>query len=188
MVKQANFALKCRYISTIADNQYAFGWMFESNYVNYVWGFPGGSSGKESACQSQRHWSDPWFGKIPWRRKWQPTPVFLPEKSHGQRRLVGLRRVRHWLSMHAYICVCICVCMCIFFPNNDIWNSRAEITFLRARSLSQILLFLPKLLPVCLLWSSPLWHILSPVLETSKETTEKLQEVLVQRGKCNIGT
>ena len=26
---------------------------------------------------------DPWVGKIPWRRKWQPTPVFLPEKSHG---------------------------------------------------------------------------------------------------------
>ena len=31
----------------------------------------------------------PWVGKIPWRRKWQPTPVFLPGKSHGQRRLVG---------------------------------------------------------------------------------------------------
>ena len=30
-----------------------------------------------------------WFGKIPWRRKWQPTPVLLPEKSHGQRSLVG---------------------------------------------------------------------------------------------------
>ena len=32
---------------------------------------------------------DPWVGKIPWRRKWQPTPVFLPEKSHGWRSLVG---------------------------------------------------------------------------------------------------
>ena len=30
-----------------------------------------------------------WEGKIPWRREWQHTPVFLPEKSHGQRRLVG---------------------------------------------------------------------------------------------------
>ena len=28
---------------------------------------------------------DPWVGKIPWRRKWQPTPVFLPRESHGQR-------------------------------------------------------------------------------------------------------
>ena len=32
---------------------------------------------------------DPWLGKIPWRRKWEPTPVFLPEKSHGQRSLAG---------------------------------------------------------------------------------------------------
>ena len=32
---------------------------------------------------------DPWVGKIPWRRKWQPTPVFLSAKSHGQRSLVG---------------------------------------------------------------------------------------------------
>ena len=32
---------------------------------------------------------DPWVRKIPWRKKWQPTPVFLPEKSHGQRSLVG---------------------------------------------------------------------------------------------------
>ena len=31
---------------------------------------------------------DPWVGKIPWRRKWQPTPVLLPRKSHGRRRLV----------------------------------------------------------------------------------------------------
>ena len=30
-----------------------------------------------------------WVGKIPWRRKWQPTPVLLPGQSHGQRRLVG---------------------------------------------------------------------------------------------------
>ena len=33
--------------------------------------------------------SDPWVRKIPWRRKWQPTPVFLPGKFHGQRSLVG---------------------------------------------------------------------------------------------------
>ena len=32
---------------------------------------------------------DPWIGKIPQRRKWQPTPVFLPGKSHGQRSLVA---------------------------------------------------------------------------------------------------
>ena len=32
---------------------------------------------------------DPWIGKIPWRREWLPTPVFLPGESHGQRSLVG---------------------------------------------------------------------------------------------------
>ena len=32
---------------------------------------------------------DSWVGKIPWRRKWQPTPVFLPGKYHGQRSLAG---------------------------------------------------------------------------------------------------
>ena len=46
-------------------------------------------SGKESACQFRRCGFDPWVGKIPWRRKWQPTPVFLPGKSHGQRSLAG---------------------------------------------------------------------------------------------------
>ena len=50
------------------------------------------SSGKEFACQCQRHKRfefDPWVVKIPWRRERQPTPVFLPGKSHGQRSLVG---------------------------------------------------------------------------------------------------
>ena len=32
---------------------------------------------------------DPWMGKIPWRRKWQPTQIFLPRKAYGQRSLVG---------------------------------------------------------------------------------------------------
>ena len=50
---------------------------------------PGWCSGKESTCQFRRHGFDPWVGKIPWRRKWQPTPVFLSGKSHGQRSLVG---------------------------------------------------------------------------------------------------
>ena len=34
---------------------------------------------------------DPWVGKIPWRRKWQSTPVLLPGKSHGWKSLVGYR-------------------------------------------------------------------------------------------------
>ena len=37
----------------------------------------------------QEIWDDPWVGKIPWRRKWQPIPVFLPGEVHGQRSLEG---------------------------------------------------------------------------------------------------
>ena len=55
-------------------------------------GLPRWRSGKESACQCRRcrrHGLDPWVRKIPWRRKWQPTPGFLPGKFHGQRSLAG---------------------------------------------------------------------------------------------------
>ena len=47
------------------------------------------ASGQESTCQCRRLGFDPWVGTTPWRRKWQPTPVFLPGKSHGQRNLAG---------------------------------------------------------------------------------------------------
>ena len=49
-------------------------------------------SGKESAClcrRCKRPGFDPWVGKISWRKKWKPTPVFLPGEVHGQRRLAG---------------------------------------------------------------------------------------------------
>ena len=65
-------------------------------------GFSSGSAGKDSPCQCRqckRHGFDTWVGKIPWRRKWQPTPVFLPGKFHGQRSLAVYspwgRRVEH---------------------------------------------------------------------------------------------
>ena len=64
--------------------------------------FPGGASGEELAYQCRRHMTcglDPWVGEIPLRRAWQPTPVFLPGESHGQRSLAGYspwgRRVGH---------------------------------------------------------------------------------------------
>ena len=50
------------------------------------------TTGKESACQCRRPRRpgfDPCIEKIPWRRKWQPTPVFLPGESHGQSSLAG---------------------------------------------------------------------------------------------------
>ena len=55
-------------------------------------GFPAGASGKEPTWQCRRpkkHGFDPWVRKIPWRRKWQHTPVFSPGKSQGPKSLVG---------------------------------------------------------------------------------------------------
>ena len=49
-------------------------------------GFSGGAGGKEPACQCRRHKRcgfNPWVRKIPWRRAWQPTPIFSPRESHG---------------------------------------------------------------------------------------------------------
>ena len=48
----------------------------------------------KNSCLFRRRRFNPWVGKIPWRRTWQPTPVFLLGESHGQRSLVGwLQRV-----------------------------------------------------------------------------------------------
>ena len=74
-----------------------------AHYTFYK-GFPSGSVVKKKKkkihLQCRKCGSDAWVRKIPWRRKWQPTPVILPGKSHGQRSLVGFsprgrKRVRH---------------------------------------------------------------------------------------------
>ena len=65
---------------------------------NCTWGLPRWLRGKESACQvmiCRRRGFNPWVRKIPWRRKWQPTPVFLLEKSHGWRRLAAYSPWNH---------------------------------------------------------------------------------------------
>ena len=54
-------------------------------------GLPCWLSGKEPTCQCRRFGFDPWVRKVPWRRKWPPTPVFLPGKSHGQKEPSGLQ-------------------------------------------------------------------------------------------------
>ena len=87
-----------------------YGWeVFHCICVPHLlWGFPGGASDKESTCQCRRckRWGfDCWVGKIPWN--WQPAPVFLPRKFHGQRSLVGyspwgckLSDMTEWLNTH----------------------------------------------------------------------------------------
>ena len=54
----------------------------------YICDFSGGSDSKSICLQCGRPGFDPWVGKIPWRKKWQPTPVLLPGKSHVWRSLV----------------------------------------------------------------------------------------------------
>ena len=51
--------------------------------------FPGGSDGKVSVCNAGDLGLIPGWGRFPWRRKWQPTPVFLPGESNGRKSLVG---------------------------------------------------------------------------------------------------
>ena len=67
--------------------------MDEEGDVNYtstvsVMGVPGGTVVKNPPANAGDGF-DPWVGKIPWRRKWQPTAVFLPGESHEQRSLAG---------------------------------------------------------------------------------------------------
>ena len=70
-------------------------------------GLPRQLSSKESACKCRRHGFNSWVAKIPWRRKWQPTPVFLPGKSHRQRSLDGYsicgHRARHYLMTKQHL-------------------------------------------------------------------------------------
>ena len=77
----------------------------------YAWrGLARWHSGKESACQcrkNKRRGFNSWVKKIPWRRKWQPAPVFLTGESYGQRSLVGYShgvvRVWHdWATEHIH--------------------------------------------------------------------------------------
>ena len=93
--------------------------MFNSSWIYFclisILGLPWWLSGKESVCQCRRYRFDPWVKKILWRRKWQPTPMFLPGKYHGQRNLTGYsswgcKRVRHdWVTkqqhLHIYVYV-----------------------------------------------------------------------------------
>ena len=85
----------------------------------YVYGLLRWHNGKEPACKCRRHGFDLWVGKIPWRRKWQPAPVFhawrIPwtEEPRGLQSM-GSQRVRHdWEHTHTCVYVCINIDICI---------------------------------------------------------------------------
>ena len=106
---------------------------------------PSWLSGKESTCHCRRysrHEFSPWIGKIPWRRKWQCTPVLLPGKSHEQKSLEGCSPWGHresdttehiciyrgwssnWFESHISINNCSCtICRIDFpFPSDLPWH------------------------------------------------------------------
>ena len=76
---------KKHYSALYLISQTRMSWNFHFHMSVYmcgyiIQGFPGGASGKEPACQGRRHKRrgfDPWVRKIPWKRAWQPTPVFF---------------------------------------------------------------------------------------------------------------
>ena len=86
----------CEYNPSATYNTCNSGWYIadisynrcNSGYISCL-GLPRQCSGQESACQCRRSRFNPWVRKICLSRKWQPTPVFLPGKSHRQRSLVG---------------------------------------------------------------------------------------------------
>ena len=94
--------LLCLFLSDSQSQNITPGWRFNSVHLHlrkrsfreeedFPLGFPGGSVVKESACHCKRHRRcgfSPWVWRIPSSRKWQPTPVFLLGKFHGQRSLV----------------------------------------------------------------------------------------------------
>ena len=83
-------------------------------------------------------------GKIPWRRKWQPIPVFLSEKSHGQRSLTGYSPWCHtesdmteWLSMHTHLSGLVMHFILIFFfcqKMNEIVTSMVRVTSIKTQN------------------------------------------------------
>ena len=82
----------CKHVKSKRIKKYA---IQRPNIRELEWSFPGGSEVKVSACNAGDQGSIPGQGRFPRRRKWQPTPVFLPGESHGRKSLVGYRPPDH---------------------------------------------------------------------------------------------
>ena len=89
-----------------------------------ILGMPGGSTGKKIHLQCRRCKFELQVGKIPWKRAWQPTPVFLPGEFHGQRSLVGYSPWGHkesdmteWLT-HTHNMPSKIECFCSAYKEN----------------------------------------------------------------------
>ena len=123
--------------------------MFTKHYQHS--GLPWWFSGKESVCQYRRCGSDPWVRKIPWRRKWQLTLLFLPGKSHGEKSLVGyspwghkgLDTTEYWAHTHKWR-----------FMTSPLWSQCNSImfknTFLLAAFYIHTYIYIYSIIIICL--------------------------------------
>ena len=141
--------------------------------VIFYHGLPWWFSGKESTRQSRRCRFSPWVSKTPWRRKWQPIPVCLPEKFYGQRILVGYNPLRHksWTWLSDYTTTNQYSIIPSFFI---IWNTTIKklpfISYLVTLSYSSyckgrlpaddILYFIPGWSPIKSFWHLNLYYVL----------------------------
>ena len=126
--------------------------------VHQFFGLPRWLSGKESTCQCgrcKRSGFDLWVGKIPWRRKCQPTPVFLPAESLGQRSLAGYSS---WLSCKDMSCTghdWVTKQALIFIPSYHffhLWVSNVTKCLLCQASTERRMLLLPRDIRTCWEW------------------------------------
>ena len=135
--------------------------------------------GKEFAWhyrRCKRHGFDPWVGKIPWSRKWQPAPVFLPEKSHGHKKLAGyslwghkMLELTEWLRIHTHSEYADLFLNGQHDRNPQIW---VEIIFLEGQHLVFVLFLFPLFLPsnpLGLSWSCALWERKRPCLAPTSQ-------------------
>ena len=87
--------ISCPWLSLLFSSIFLASFKWKWYLETTVWAYGGFRSGSvvkrknKSTCLCRRRGFDPWVRKIPWRRKWQPTPAFLPGKFHGQRSLAG---------------------------------------------------------------------------------------------------
>ena len=85
---------------------------------------------KRMPCQCRRCKKcgfDPWVRKAPWSRKWQPTPVFLPGKFHGQRSLAGYNPWCHKESDTTKYACRKCMCSVLFRIDKDLLESCSHV-------------------------------------------------------------
>jgi len=143
-------------------------------------GFPGGAVVKNLPANAgdARDTGSVWVGKIPWSRNWQPTPVILPEKFHGQRSLVGyspwdrkeLDVTEHirTFCIYPYLYMYLCLWTCENYVHTQPMRNSAELALelpcCRAGKLMHLITNFPFFIGESCTWVLTPWHFW-PTLE-----------------------